>query len=418
MKGIIFLVCCLCMVAFTQSDNNTWVQKASYGGGKIHDVASFTIGDFAYVGTGSAQAVLGSYNRTFYRYDGSLDVWKRIADLPSPARARIRAHGLSIGTKGYICGGSIDDPIKWFYSIGDMWEYDPSTNFWYQRANFPRVGGISNGSSFSIGSKGYVGLGKVWQNPSFGEKNDFYEFDPQLNKWTQLQDFPGAPREGAVGFSMNGKGYIGLGNYSESGSYKTIYFKDFWEYDPATDNWTRLPDFPGEGRSNPIGYGINGCCYIGLGGINDFYKYDVNNKTWTILNYLPGAVRHTPLSFYVGSDIYYGGGSGGNSTTYADVWKYSTGSVTSVAKKLETEDFKCFPNPVIDVLEIEMHQNHQITKIKLTDISGKVVVVYENNHNITPHKALNLSSFINGCYTITVEDQNGNLFTKKLLKSK
>ena len=75
------------------------------------------------------------------------------------------------------------------------------------------------------------------------------------------------------------------------------------------------------------------------------------------------------------------------------------------------------PNPVIDILEIEMSENHKIAKIKLTDMSGMVVDVYENNNNMIIHKDLNLSSFRNVYYTITMEDQDRNLFTKKLLKS-
>jgi len=36
----------------------------------------------------------------------------------------------------------------------------------------------------------------------------FISFNPKTNKWTRLNDFPGAPREDAVGFSMNGKGTL------------------------------------------------------------------------------------------------------------------------------------------------------------------------------------------------------------------
>jgi len=45
------------------------------------------------------------------------------------------------------------------------------------------------------------------------------------NTWTQKTDFGGTVRQGAVGFSIGSKGYIGTGydgNYS--------YYKDFWEY--------------------------------------------------------------------------------------------------------------------------------------------------------------------------------------------
>jgi hypothetical protein len=152
-----------------------------------------------------------------------------------------------------------------------------------------------------------------------------------------------------------------------------------------------------------------------MGGITDFYKYDLKTKEWSTLNYIPGNSRVYAFSFSIGSGIYYGGGMSPNLAS--DMWKYSIGAVTSTAKNLETEDFKCFPNPVIDRLEIEMLDNHTIAKIKLTDMSGKVVVAYENR-NMSITQDLNLSSLRNGYYTITIEDQDRNLFTKKLLKSK
>jgi N-acetylneuraminic acid mutarotase len=381
------------------------VQKADFGGGKIYDAVSFVIGNYAYVGTGCNSVLFPLVNvglqRFMYRYDPSLDVWKRMADLPPAGAATCRAVGFAIGGKGYVCGG---------YQNAALWEYDPATNLWYQRLNLPRA--IEEGIGFAISSKAYVGLGGA---SIIDYKNDFYEYDPSKNKWTQLNDFPGAPRRGSIGFSMNGKGYAGFG-YKDIGSYNKGYFKDLWEYDPLTDDWTRLPDFPGEARQDAIAFGIDGAIYAGMGGINDFYKYDLKTKEWSTLNYMPGNSRVYAFSFCIGSGIYYGGGMSPNMAS--DMWKYSTGSVTSVAKKPDIQNFKCFPNPVIDILEIEMPENHQIAKIKLTDMSGKDVVVYENNLNMITRTDLNLGNFRNGYYTITIEDQDKNLFTRKLLKSK
>jgi len=52
--------------------------------------------------------------------------------------------------------------------------------------------------------------------------------------------------------------------------------------------------------------------------------------------------------------------------------------INFIVKSREIEDFKCFSYSVIDILEIEMPENHKIIKIKLIDMSGKVAVVYEN----------------------------------------
>jgi N-acetylneuraminic acid mutarotase len=308
MKKLIFIILAIISLSFIESDEKKWVQKADFGGGKIYDAASFVIGNYAYVATGSNDPSYGyGLQRFMYRYDSSLDVWKKMADLPPAAAATFKAVGFAIGEKGYVCGG-----VK----NATLWEYDPATNLWYQRINFPRA--IEEGIGFSISSKAYAGLGGA---SIIDYRNDFYEYDPSKNKWSQLNDFPGAPRRGSIGFSMNGKGYAGLG-YKDIGSYNKGYFKDFWEYDPLTDEWTRLPDFPGDGRGTAIGFGVDGCCYVGMGGINDFYKYDVNKREWTSLNYLPGSSKTSAFSFCVGSSIYYGGGFTGNMTS--EMWEYST----------------------------------------------------------------------------------------------
>jgi hypothetical protein len=71
-------------------------------------------------------------------------------------------------------------------------------------------------------------------NGSF-ETEESLQIDAPEGTWGKKADFPGVWRHGAVTFSSEGLGYVGLGNYSSS-------LKDFWKYDPATDVWTRLAD--------------------------------------------------------------------------------------------------------------------------------------------------------------------------------
>src|SRR5271157_3785708 len=91
-------------------------------------------------------------------------------------------------------------------------------------------GGAARDSAvgFSIGSKGYIGTGYDGTT----EYKDFWEYDPTANTWTRKADFAGAARDSAVGFAIGsiGKGYIGTG-YDGSSDYK-----DFWEYDPSGIN--------------------------------------------------------------------------------------------------------------------------------------------------------------------------------------
>ncbi len=122
-------------------------------------------------------------------------------------------------------------------------------------------------SSFTIGSKGYVGIG----GNNGIEKKDFWEFDPVGNTWTQKADFGGTAREQATQFAIGIKGYIGTG-YDGS-----TWTSDFWEYDPSSNTWTQKAEFGGTARYDGIGFSVGGKGYIGTGYngtyLNDFWEY-------------------------------------------------------------------------------------------------------------------------------------------------
>ena len=81
------------------------------------------------------------------------------------------------------------------------------TGVWTQKADF--AGGGRNGAvGFSIGNRGYIGTGV---DNAGGVRNDFWEYDPVSNIWTQKANFAGGVRTYAVGFSIGNKGYIGTG---------------------------------------------------------------------------------------------------------------------------------------------------------------------------------------------------------------
>ena len=62
---------------------------------------------------------------------------------------------------------------------------------------------------------------------------DFWEYDPATDTWVQLPDFPGGGRYAAAGFGLGTKGYVGTGlNMVAADNF--LWFKDFYEYDQAT----------------------------------------------------------------------------------------------------------------------------------------------------------------------------------------
>lgn len=216
------------------------------------------------------------------------------------------AVGFSIGGKGYIGlgNGNNNSPVN------DFWEYDPSTNSWTQKANF---GGVAReyAVGFSIGTKGYVGT---------GGGQDFWEYDPSANAWVPKANFGGTSRLSAVGFSIGNKGYIGTGLDSTNFNRNR---RDFWEYDPSTDSWTEKANFGGVARYGAAGFSIGNKGYIGTGGDsayhghNDFWEYDPSADSWTQKADFGGAQRNFAVGFSIGAKGYIGSGN------FNDFWEYN-----------------------------------------------------------------------------------------------
>ena len=114
--------------------------------------------------------------------------------------ARHRGIGFSVGKRGYMGLGHYNSVVDILFE--DIWEYDPSTNTWAQKANFPG-GKMLQCVAFTINNVAYVGTGR---DPFFVEHDEFYAYDQKTNTWTEIAEFEGSDRHGAVAFALNGKG--------------------------------------------------------------------------------------------------------------------------------------------------------------------------------------------------------------------
>lgn len=252
------------------------------------------------------------------------DTWVRRTDFGGGARRG--AIGFSIGNKGYLGTGftGVIGILNLPVFTNDFWEYDPANNSWTQKANvagLPREGAVG----FSIGNKGYVGTGRVRVSDLVYENGkDFWEYDPVTNSWTKKADFGGNARQGAVGFSIGKKGYIGTGNDG-------ILTKDFWEYDSDSDTWTAKAGFGGSPRSAAVGFSIAGKGYIGTGndgGLkNDFWEYDPGNNSWVQKANFGGPAIDKGAGFSIGGKGYIGAGFAGFGNFFTTItpefWEYN-----------------------------------------------------------------------------------------------
>ncbi len=199
-------------------------------------------------------------------------------------------------------------------------------NTWTQKANIGNI--LRNGAvGFSINNKGYFGTG-ISNNVC---QKDFWEFDPITNTWTQKADFAGTARAYATGFSISGKGYVGIGWQNGIGN-----FYDFWEYEPSGNEWTQKADFGGGERRQGVSFSIADKGYIGTGRADgsgdqkDLWQYEPATNQWTKKADMPGTLRNGAVGFSIGSKGYIGTGNDGSFRK--DFYEYNPGTDTWVAK--------------------------------------------------------------------------------------
>jgi N-acetylneuraminic acid mutarotase len=230
--------------------------------------------------------------------------WTRKANFPGAARTN--AAGFSVNSKGYVVSGTSIST-----GVTDMYEYDPASDSWSQKASLPAFS-RQYGVAMGIGTKGYLigGLADTLNNPA-ASLVDVWEYDPASDSWTQKGNFPGVARIMAAGFAIGNKGFYGLG-YAGSGQ----LFTDWWEYDPVADQWTRKTDFPPI-YDEPYGLPIGGSGFILVASLNsNWHSYDTALDQWTNKSDLYGTVYHSGVTFSLNNKGYLS--FGGTSIT----WEY------------------------------------------------------------------------------------------------
>jgi hypothetical protein len=210
---------------------------------------------------------------------------------------------------------------------------------WQRRAPSPKMRAYM--ATFVIGDKGYACCGTNGTG-EMRARREVYAFDHTAGvngSWIEtLGAFPGSARQQAVGFSLNGKGYVGTGWDGD-----LTDMKDFWQYDPASDTWTEVAPLPGAARRGAIAFSltVNGqeYGYVGTGYTEkpekdymfDFWQFDPAQTTdvdgvtlqgkWTSVGGYGGGKRSGASVFVLNNKAYIclGENSGGNIT---DFWMF------------------------------------------------------------------------------------------------
>jgi N-acetylneuraminic acid mutarotase len=245
-------------------NSGTWLRIADFPGVARNSAVAFAVGTKGYVGTGYDEN--DNKLKDFWEYDPATNTWTQKADFAGTAR--YGALGFSLSGKGYITTGYDGNYLK------DLWQYDPVTNTWAQKASLAGSK-RSDATVFVYNNMAYVLAGL--NNGTY--LNDFWVYDAGTDAWTEKRKISSVSdasfdddygdyirRSNASAFVMNDKAYLTCG--SRSGIIGST-----WEYNIAEDTWTEKTSFEGSAREGAIGFSINNKGYI-VTGANGSYRFD------------------------------------------------------------------------------------------------------------------------------------------------
>jgi N-acetylneuraminic acid mutarotase len=232
----------------------------------------------------SRSGMTGVSTDIFTALSGNHWVQKRGIPGADSANGRFVGIGFSVGNKGYMGLGDGNDGT--FYS--NLFQYDPVTDGWTQAANCPMAFAVA--ICMVINNIAYVGLGQTQINVN---SNAMFAYDPATNTWTRKADFPGPGRALSLGITIGNIGLVGFGVDSLGNG-----LSDIWLYNPATDSWTQKKNFSvalpplwpaGFSLDNKTAL-VTGTNYYqnGPAFINFLYQYDPVADTWTQMQSRPG----------------------------------------------------------------------------------------------------------------------------------
>lgn len=280
----------------------SWKQLNDYPGEARTSGISFSLLGKGYWGLGNNMTT--NFLREIWSYDPEADSWEKKNDFPFDLPAEI---ALTNNNKAYVMTYS-----------GSVYEYDPIGDTWKYLTSFPTANrpGITG---FSLGEHLYFGTGNNVDLNNFTVFKDFWKYDPIENRWTSIPDFPGTARTEAVSFVVGENAYVGLG-YNGRGA-PPIY-KDIWNYNPITNKWSQIKDFPEGNSLVGILFSNSTKGYIGLSEIDHgrMFEYDPINNSWQETQKFPDGRSLLTNSFILNERIFVFGGWGPNYSK--QVWEF------------------------------------------------------------------------------------------------
>jgi N-acetylneuraminic acid mutarotase len=226
---------------------NTWTSKKPVPFSADHMAAVGTsvgtsggtsggAGGKIYVFGGQGEGGVNKPLTTAWEYDPAADAWKALAPMPT---GRTAAAAVEAGGRIYVIGGSAVAGL----TVSTTDAYDPATNRWESRQAMPTP--RNHPAAGAVGGKIYV-IGGRLAAPNIGgfvssNTDVVEEYDPVTNAWRGMNKMPTA-RSGHGWTTHQGRIYVAGGEVRDS--HMDAIFRDVEVFDPATNDWYRLPGMP------------------------------------------------------------------------------------------------------------------------------------------------------------------------------
>jgi hypothetical protein len=214
-------------------------QNAPVKGNSGTYYASFNLGKNLYFISNGSQEVL--------MYDSNQ--WTKLGNRPFIPNSSYGCMGFSINNTGY------------FLTKGYFYSYDQVADAWSVKANIP---------------SSYIYSANVVGNTVYvlGSNRDIWSFSPGSDTWQKLTQYPGVWHGKIVSFTQKGKIYYGLsyyGGYTGAPSPAT----DFWEYNPWLNTWKEVQNFPlAHSQDMLFTFSIGSFSYFGFTNPEYEFPYD------------------------------------------------------------------------------------------------------------------------------------------------
>ena len=239
---------------------NSWTTRsATYPDIQVNNMACGVLNesgtDYIYCVGGSDVASQTTTGRVF-RYDPVTDTLSSIGDpWPPGATTTTLPGGFSVfNNKLYILGGF---NIPGGNAITDIWEFDPTTNAWVQKAAVLLVP-LGYIPTTTIGNFIYTGGGSDITGGLLTDTTNSFKYDPVADSISTIAPIPRATGETRA-LNFNGQMYVMGGGRTPPNPSNEVDI-----YDPGTNSWSTGIPFVNARRNFPAD--TNGTDHIWLAG--------------------------------------------------------------------------------------------------------------------------------------------------------